>query len=88
MRKRKVMVTKETQLFWAKRMVTEEQWFLIEVTKGADKDKILEVCLEGDALYGTPHDTCTKQSDVDLMDFEGPDSDAQLKPIDLIEETA
>lgn len=77
-----------TELFWAKRIVTEEQWFLIEVTKGADKGKILEACLEGDAMYGTPHDSVTKQSDVDIKDFEELNNGQFGTPIDLIKETA
>ena len=77
----------ETQLFWAKRIVTEEQWFLIMVTKGADKDKILEACLEGDALYGTPHDTRTKQSDTTIKDFEETSTGQYGDPLDLVEET-
>lgn len=79
----------ETELRWAKRTVWEEQWFLIEVTKGASPEKILEACLEGDALHGTPHDTKTKQSETDIMK---PPSDRERiifekDAIDLVEET-
>ncbi len=81
-------MTEETKLVWAKRMVTEEQWFLVEVTKSADTDKILEACLESDALYGTPHDTDTKQSDTDILPYEEPNVGRYGNPIDLVEETA
>ena len=77
----------KTKLVWAKRMVTEEQWFLIKVAASAPTDKILEACLEGDALYGTPTDTDTKQSDTDIVDFEESSAGQWGKPIDLVEET-
>lgn len=77
----------ETELRWAKRLVTEEQWFLIKVTKGASPEKILEACLEGDAMYGTPHDSMTKQSNVDSKSADEVDAKRFGEPIDLVEET-
>ncbi len=79
----------KTDLVWVSRTVTEIQYFLVEVTKGAAKDRVVEACIEGDALYGTPHDTDTKQSDVEI-DRVPNEKEIQLykgEAIDLVEET-
>ena len=77
----------KTELRWIKRIVTEKQWFLVEVTKGAEVLKITEAVLEGDALYGTPHDSETKNADITIHPFEEADHAKWGTPIDLIEET-
>lgn len=86
---RKKVKKSATELRWVNRVVCETQWFLVEVTKGASTEKILEACLEGDALYGTPHDTVTKQSDTYIGDTISAKFAKKFgKPIDLTEETA
>jgi len=77
----------ETELRWIKRIVTEEQWFLVEVTRGADDDKILEACLEGDAMHGTPHASVTKQSETTIHPVNEPNAAQWGAPINIIEET-
>ncbi len=79
----------ETELRWIKRTIHEEQFTLVKVTKGVSEEKLLEIVIEGDALYGDPHETNTKLSDttVDRLATLA-EIEVYAEPVDLTEETA
>lgn len=77
-----------TEIHKVVRTLHEEQTFYVRVAAGTPKDKVLEACLEGDALYGTPHKTYRRQSDVDVRCIVAePYAKKFGGPIDLTEET-
>jgi hypothetical protein len=78
----------EIELRWIKRTVHEEQFTLVKVTKGVSEEKLLEIVLEGDALYGDPHEIKTNQCDtaVDRLASER-EIAIYAEPVDLTEET-
>jgi hypothetical protein len=78
-----------TEIYKVTRTIHEVQVFFVRVTAETPLDKIAEVCLEGDALYGTPHRTNTMQSDVKVCcPVAEPYAKKFGEPIDLVEETA
>jgi hypothetical protein len=78
----------DTEIRKVVRTLHKEETFYVRVAAGTPKDKVLEVCLEGDAMYGTPHKTYTQQSNVDVRCIVAePYAKKFGEPLDLVEET-
>lgn len=78
----------DTEIHKVVRTIHEQQTFYVRVAAGTPKDKVAAACLEGDALYGTPHNTFTRQNDVEVRCIVAePYAKKFGEPIDLTEET-